>query len=110
MSLTMPGEDEEEKKANASKTLIECVERLGKYNPLRAHPVKVRFGNKTDADYVLKQRKKLPKGVFVDKEYSKATECERRLTSNHQSSRRLENYKGLCRLDGPQSHRWQTLQ
>ena len=65
MSLTMPGEDEEEKKANASKTSIECVERFGKYNPLRARPVKVRFGNKTDADYVLKQRKKLPKGVVT---------------------------------------------
>ena len=43
MSLTMPGEDEEEKKANASKTSIECVEHLGKYNPLRARPVKVRL-------------------------------------------------------------------
>ena len=79
MSLTMPGEDEEEKKANASKTSIECVEHLGKYNPLRARPVKVRFGNKADANHVLKQRKKLPKGVFIDKEYSKATEHQRRL-------------------------------
>ena len=103
MSLTMPGVDEEEKKSNASKTSIECVECLGKYNPLRAHPVKVRFGNKTDADYVLKQRKKLPKGVFVDKEYSKATERERRLLRPIiKAARRLEHYKGLCRLDGPQ--------
>ena len=103
MSLTMPGVDEEEKKSNASKTSIECVERLGKYNPLRAHPVKVRFGNKTDADYVLKQRKKLPKGVFVDKEYSKATERERRLLCPIiKAARRLQHYKGLCRLDGPQ--------
>ena len=103
MSLTMPGEDEEEKKSNASKTSIECVERLGKYNPLRARPVKVSFGNKSDADHVLKQRKKLPKGVFVDKEYSKATECERRLLRPIiKAARRLENYKGLCRLDGSQ--------
>ena len=103
LSLTMPGVDEEEKKSNASKTSIECVERLGKYNPLRARPVKVSFGNKTDADYVLKQRKKLPKGVFVDREYSKATERERRLLRPIiKAARRLENYKGLCRLDGPQ--------
>ena len=103
MSLTMPGVDEEEKKSNASRTSIECVERLGKYNPLRARPVKVSFSNKSDADYVLKQRKKLPKGVFVDKEYSKATECERRLLRPIiKAARRLENYKGLCRLDGSQ--------
>ena len=53
MSLTMAGVDEEEKKDNASKTSIECVERLGKYNPLRARPVKVMFGNKNDTDHVL---------------------------------------------------------
>ena len=57
----MPGADEEEKKSNASKTSIECVERLEKYNPLRARPVKVSFSNKSDADYVLKQRKKTTK-------------------------------------------------
>ena len=47
--------------------------------------------------------KKLPKGIFVDKEYSKATEQERRLLRPIiKAARRLENYKGLCRLDGPQ--------
>ena len=103
MFMSMPGIDEEEKKANASKTSIECVEHLGKYNPLRARPVKVRFGNKSDADHVLKQRKKLPKGIFVEKEYSKATEHERRLLHPIiKAARRLENYKGLSRLDGPQ--------
>ena len=103
MSLTMAGADEEEKKDNASKTSIECVERLGKYNPLRARPVKVMFGNKSDADHVLRNRKKLPQGIFVDKEYSKATERERRLLRPIiKAARRSENYKGLCRLDGPQ--------
>ena len=51
----------------------------------------------------MKQRKKLPKGIFVDKEYSKATERERRLLCPIiKAARRLENYKGLCRLEGPQ--------
>ena len=103
MSLTMAGADEEEKKDNASKTSIECVERLGKYNPLRACPVKVMFGNKSDADHVLRNRKKLPQGIFVDKEYSKATEREQRLLCPIiKAARKSENYKGLCRLDGPQ--------
>ena len=103
MSLTMAGVDEEEKKDDASKTSIECVEHLGKYNPLRARPVKVMFGNKSDADHVLKNRKKLPQGIFIDKEYSKAMERERRLLRPIiKAARRSENYKGLCRLDGPQ--------
>ena len=75
--MTMTGADEDEKKDKASKTSIECVERI--YNPLRARPVKVMFGNKSDVDHILRNRKKLPKGVFVDKEYSKSTERERRL-------------------------------
>ena len=103
LSLTMTGVDEDEKKDKASKTSIECVERLGKYNPLRARPVKVMFGNKSDADHILRNRKKLPKGVFVDKEYSKSTERERRLMRPIiKAARKSENYKGLCRLDGPQ--------
>ena len=102
MSLTMNGADEEEKKENASKTSIECVERLGKYNPLRARPVKVMFGKKSDADHILKNRKKLPNGIFVDKEYSKATDRERRLLRPIiKAARKSDNYKGLCRLDGP---------
>ena len=69
----------------------------------QSRPVKVSFSNKSDADYVLKQRKKLPKGVFVDKEYSKATKRERRLLHPIiKAARRIENYKGLCRLDGSQ--------
>ena len=103
MSMTMTGADEDEKKDKASKTSIECVERIGKYNPLRARPVKVMFGNKSDADHILRNRKKLPEGVFVDKEYSKSTERERRLMRPIiKAARKSKNYKGLCRLDGPQ--------
>ena len=76
---TMEGEDEEEQKKNAGSTFIEMVESLGKYNPLRVRPVKVKFGNKTDVDYLLKNKKKLPKDVYIDKEYSKTTEKECRL-------------------------------
>ena len=39
----------------------------------------------------------------MDKEYSKATEHERRLLFPIiKAARRLKHYKGLCRLDGPQ--------
>ena len=102
MSNTMNGEDEEEKKTKAGDTSIKSVERLGKYNLLRARPVKVKFGNKVDADHILKNRKKLPKGIYVDKEYSKATEHDRKLLCPIiKAARRLDHYKGVCRLDGP---------
>ena len=58
---------------------------------------------KKDVDHLFKNRKKLPKGVFIDKEYSKSTEKERRLLRPViKAARRLDKYKGVCRLDGPQ--------
>ena len=98
---TMDGEDEEEQKKNAGNSSIETVERLGKYNPQRTRPVKVKFGNKSDVDHLLKNKKKLPKDVYIDKEYIKATEKERRLLRPIlKAARKIEKYKTKCRMEG----------
>ena len=103
IASTMTGESEEEQKTNASQTSIESVERLGKYNPMRTRPVKVKFSEKRDVDNLFKNRKKLLKGIFIDKEYSKSTEKECRLLRPViKAARRLDKYKGVCRLEGPQ--------
>ena len=65
--------------------------------------MKVKFSDKKDVDNLFKNRKKLPKGIYINKEYSKATEKERRLLRPViKSARRIDKYKGACRLDGPQ--------
>ena len=103
IASTMTGATEEEQKKTASETSIDSVERIGKYNPMRTRPVKVKFNEKKDVDHLFKNRKKLPKGVFIDKEYSKSTEKERRLLRPViKAARRLDKYKGVCRLEGPQ--------
>ena len=103
IASTMTGATEEEQKKSASETSIDSVERIGKYNPMRTRPVKVKFNEKKDVDHLFKNRKKLPKGVFIDKEYSKSTEKERRLLRPViKAARRLDKYKGVCRLEGPQ--------
>ena len=103
ISTTMTGESDEDKLLNAGQTSIESVERLGKYNPRRTRPVKVRFGDKRDVDHLFKNRKNLPKGIYIDKEYSKSTEKERRLLRPViKAARRLDKYKGVCCLEGPQ--------
>ena len=79
IATTMDGEDFKAKKTLAGKTSIDTVERLGKYNPLCIRPVKVRFLEKKDVDHLFRNRKKLPKGVYIDKEFSQTTEKERRL-------------------------------
>ena len=103
ISTTMTGESDEEKLLSAGQASIESVERLGKYNPRRTRPVKVKFGDKKDVDYLFKNRKNLPKGIYIDKEYSKSTEKERRLLRPViKAARRLDKYKGVCHLEGPQ--------
>ena len=100
---TMQGESEEDKKNSAGQTSIESVERLGKYNPLRTRPVKVKFSDKKDVDNLFRNRKKLPKGIYIDKEYSKSTEKECRLLRPIiKAARRMDKYKGACHLEGPQ--------
>ena len=100
---TMNGETEEDKTKSAGDTSIESVERMGKYNLLQTRPVKVKFSDKKDVDNLFKNRKKLPKGIYINKEYSKATEKERHLLRPViKAARRIDNYKGACHLDGPQ--------
>ena len=99
----MIGESDEEKLLNARQTSIESVERLGKYNPMRTWPVKAKFGERKDVDYLFKNRKKLPKGIYIDKEYSKSTEKECHLLRLIiKAARNLDKYKGVCHLEGPQ--------
>ena len=98
---TMEGENEEERKKNAGNSSIESVERMGKYNPQRIRPVKVKFGNKSDVDHLLRNKKRLPKDIYVDKEYSKATEKERRiLRPILKAAKRIKKYKTKCRMEG----------
>ena len=98
---TMEGEDEEEQKKNAGNSSIETVERLGKYNPQRVWPVKVKFGNKSDVDHLLRNKKKLPKDVYIDKGYSNSTEKECRLLRPIlKAAQKIEKYKTKCRMDG----------
>ena len=102
IAKTMPGDDEEEKKKKAGKTSIDYVERIGRYNPLRARAVKVKFTDKNDVDMLLKNRKNLPKGVYVNQEYSKATEKEQcYLRPLLKAAKRMEKYKKKSRMEGP---------
>ena len=102
IAVVSEGKTVEEKKESSKKTPIDSVEHLGKFNPNRSRPVKVKFINKSDVDNLIKNKKKLPDGVFMDKEYSKAMEKERRLLRPIlKAAHRIEEYKGKCKLEGP---------
>ena len=75
---------------------------LENITPFWIRPVKVRFLEKKDIDNLFRNRKKLPKGVFIDKEYSNVTEKECRLVRPIlRAARRKDKYKGKVRMEGP---------
>ena len=101
LATVAEGATAEDKKESAKKTPMDTIECMGKYNPNRPRPVKVKFTNKTAVNSLFKNRKKLPDGVYIDREYSKATEKERVLRPIVKAARKIEEYKGKCWLEGP---------
>lgn len=57
--------------------------------------------HRQDVDLVLANKKKFSRGVFVDKQYSDETELERRrLRPVLRAARHLEEYRGMCKMEG----------
>ena len=57
LSVIAPGENDEERLANANAIKIVKTERIGQYNPSKGRPIFIKFAYKSDADWVLSSRK-----------------------------------------------------
>ena len=79
ISTTVDAPSEEQKLAIAHNIPIASTQRIGKYNPSRSRPIRVSFSCKFDVDLLLERKKKLQKGIFVDREYNNKDEKERKL-------------------------------
>ena len=75
---TLDIEDPGKRIEEARKFDILKTRRLGSYNADRCRPISVQFKYKEDADAIFYSKKHLPKGVFVDRQYSSETERRRR--------------------------------
>ena len=103
ISHTISGDNQEEKMQQARRIPIKDVSRIGKYTGMRPRPVLVEFYHKSDADFLPSNRSHLPQGVYIDHQCSEETERERRkLRPILHSARNNENYKGRCKMEGPQ--------
>ena len=79
IASTVNAANDEKKLEIARNIPISSTSRIGKYNSLRSRPLRVSFSCKADADLLLERKKKLPDGVFADREYSEKDEKERKL-------------------------------
>ena len=91
----------EEKLENAKSLQIESIDCVGKFNPAKGRPIEVKFASKNDVKMILKNKKSFSEGIFVDRLYSTETEKERRrLRQILSAARRLEEYRGRCKMEG----------
>ena len=101
ISHTISGNSTEEKMDQARKIPIKEISRIGRYTAMWTQPVLVEFYYKSDAMFLLENRSHLPKGVFVNKQFSKETEKERcKLHPILSAARKSENYRGKCQMNG----------
>ena len=91
----------EEKYETAKTMYIKHSRRVGKYRQMYNRSISVTFLYKEDADYILNNRKYLPQGVYVDKEYSKDTEERRKILRPYfNAARKIPKFHKKCRLEG----------
>ena len=75
--------------------------RIGKYVENCNRPIAATFTRKIKVEEVLNNKKKLPDGVYVDREYTEQVENNRRiLRPILRAAKRLEPYKMKSKLDG----------
>ena len=100
LSYTIKRRNKEDRIKAAKEVSISTVKRIGRKNPSRVRPVVISFVYKADAINLLENKKKLPKGIYVDREYPEDIEERRRyLRPILRAARQHPKYKGLCRMD-----------
>ena len=101
MTETVMGRNYDDRLDTVKLMAIKSVKRIGTYSSVRSRPISVEYLYKSDADYLIKNKKYLSEGIYIDREYCKATEEKRRtLRPFLKAARKLPTYKKKCKLDG----------
>ena len=101
ISSTFVGPTQEIRLEQAKNIMIESLTRKGRYNPRKIRLISVTFMHLRDSVNLLMNRKYLPDGVFVSKEFGKRTENECRLLKPIlRAANSIKEYKRRCRLEG----------
>ena len=95
------GKTHEDRMKIVRKIDIRNIKRIGEYSKIRNRPISIEFVKKASADFLFNNKKKLPKGVFLDREYNADTERERqKLRPILRRACELDEYKYKCKLEG----------
>ena len=99
LSNTVVGPTYEDRLETSKIMYIKNSSRIGRYRRLHNCPISVEFLYKEDADYLVNNRSYLLQGVYMDRQYSRETEEERKqLRPYLKAARRLPHYHKHCKL------------
>ena len=103
IASTLTGPNYDDKLQSARQIQIEKLVRKGKYNRNGIRPISVTFSHHRDLLVILLNRKYLPAGIMVSREYGKQTETERKLLKPIlKAANTKTSYKRKCHLEGDQ--------
>ena len=101
MAETVDDDDPDEQLSCAKTITIERCKRLGKYVDGKNRPISMTLLKHSHVDFLLENKKYLPDGVYIDREYTKEVENNRRtLRPILKAARAKEEYFRKCKLDG----------
>ena len=101
MAYTVDAPTYEDRLQTAKKATIISTRRLGPYNENKNRPISVMFDKRSDVEYLLRNKSFLPRGVYVDREYSKDTEEKRRvLRPILKAARNMPMFQKKCKMVG----------
>ena len=76
LSNTITEDTFENRLDQAKQIPIKDVKRIGRYVPMQTRPILVEFYHKSNAEFLLSNKMHLPKGIYIDRQYSEETEKE----------------------------------
>ena len=100
-SETVMGKSIEDRMDTARTMYITSSRRIGKFHQMSSRPISVEMLYKNDVEYLLRNRRYLSEGIFIDREYSRETESARRLLRPYlKAAQKIPTYQRKCRLEG----------
>ena len=102
MAMTVKGDESTaDKLAKVKKFKILEVARLGPKSDHRTRLVRVTYENSNTVNILLANKKGLPTGIFVDREYSAETTKNRRIMRPYyNAARKSTEFQKKCRMEG----------
>ena len=100
LSHTMNAETAIEQRDMARNLSIKKTHRIGKFNVDRCRPVSITFAKYEDVEYLLGNKRYLPKGVYLNREYSSEIESKRKLLRPIlKIAKQHADYKDRCYME-----------